>query len=272
MFDMVLYNVCSMDGSMPEVGLVTVTQSDIQDVIGQARGRRLGLSVQEVSKEELDLFNDFINRMLAIHLNERRWLDFHLEHMGDYLLGFVVAKEQFDGMNFGGATPSGSEFGVDQWRAGYVNVGHDWNDEGTTTASTAKNWIHAGGGLASGSAGNDVRFLEAFVGVMAGFGDYRYQMHGIHSEIESFQIRLNNRTLKPVYVGNNFKLGDFALVGLDEPIIVKDRTQLRVQYITNNASVNVPYVAGIAFGQEGSLNKLDADDLDGSTNKLYEGA
>lgn len=251
--------------------LITVKQGDVQDVMRQARSMKLGANVQPVNEEELELFNDFLNRMLSLHLGERRWLDFHKEHIGDYLLGLVVAKDQFNGMEFGGATPGGGEFGIDQWRAGYANVGDDWNDEGASTAATAKNWIHAGGGLAGGTNGNDIRYLEAFVGVISGFGDFRYQMHGLHSEIESFQIRLDNRTLKPIYVGQNFKLSDLPLMGLDEPILLKDRSAIRIQYWTNNATTNVPFLAGVVFGQEGSINKFDPDDLDGNTNKLYEG-
>lgn len=239
-------------------------------VEAQAKARNLGVAMDLITQAELDRFNRFMNKMLVIHGHDRRWIDFQLNHVGDYLLGLGVAKKQFGGATFGGATPGGGEFCIDQWRAGYAGVGQDWNAEGTSTALTAKNWVHAGGTILSGSAGNDVRYLEAFVGVISGIGDLRKQVYGIASEIESFQVRLDNRTLKPLYVGQNLKFGGYTIVELDEAILCKDRTQMRIQYITDKASINAPFLAGVVYGMEGSVNQLIATNLDGATNKLYE--
>lgn len=252
------------------IELVKVTSAHMAEVEAQAKRRKLTVSMDALTTEEIDLFNRFMNKMLVIHGNNRRWIDFHLNHVGDYLLGLGTAKKQFGGAKFGGSVPAGGEFGIDQWRAGYTGVGQDWNAEGTTTAITAKNWIHAAGGLLTGTIADDIRYLEGFVGVIAGLGDFRQAVHGKYSEIECFQLRLDNRILKPVYVGQNFKLGDFPIVELDEQVICKDRTQLRVQYITNLASINVPFLVGVVFGMEGSLNKILGADLDGVSNKLYE--
>jgi hypothetical protein len=252
------------------IELVRVGQEHLADVERQIKAKDLGVSTEDLSDGEVKLFSSFFNKMLSLHLNERRWIDFHLEHMGDYLTGLLVAKKQFGGIKFGGALPGPGEFGIDQWRAGYCNVGQDWNREGVTTARTAKNWIHEGGALLAGTAGDNIRFLDGIVGVISGFGDLRYQIYGLHSEIECFQLRVGTRTLKPIYVGQNFKLADFPIMGLDEPILVKDRSQIRVQYITEVASTNAPFLVGVVFGLEGSLNHLVATALDGTSNKLYE--
>jgi len=252
------------------IELVNITSANMAVVAAQAKRKQLGVALDLVTNTELDLFNRFMNKMMAVHGNNRRWIDFHLNHMGDYLLGFGVAKKQFGGIKFGGATPAGGEFGIDQWRAGYTGVGQDWNAEGTTTALTAKNWIHGAGGMLAGTIGNDIRYLDGFVGVIAGLGDYRRLTRGKHSEIECFQIRLDNRLLKPIYVGQQLRLSDYPILELDEAILVKDRTSIRIQYITNLASINEPFLAGVVFGHESSLNKITATNLDGATNKLYE--
>lgn len=254
------------------IELIRVTSAHMAEVQAQIARRKLTVSMDILDDEEIALFNRFMNKMVVIHGNDRRWIDFHLNHIGDYLLGLGTAKKQFGGAKFGGSIPAGGEFGIDQWRAGYCNVGQDWNAEGTTVAATAKNWIHAGGVLISGVAGTDIRFLEGFVGVIAGFGDYRQQVQGKYSEIECFQIRMDNRLLKPLYVGQNLKLGDYPVVELDEQVICKDRTQLRIQYVSELASVNVPFLVGVCYAMEGSFNKIAAVDLDGTSNKLYETA
>jgi len=252
------------------IELVKVTSAHMAEVEAQIRRRKLTVSMDIIEPDEIELFNRFMNKMLVIHGNNRRWIDFHLNHVGDYLLGLGTAKKQLGGAKFGGSMPAGGEFGIDQWRAGYVGVGQDWNEEGTTAATTAKNWIHAGTTDVAGTAGGDIRFLEGFVGVIAGIGDFRRQVYGLHSEIESFQVRMDNRLLKPIYVGQNFKLSDFPIVELDEQIVCKDRTQLRVQYISHLASINCPFLVGVVYGMEGSLNKFLATDLDGTSNKLFE--
>lgn len=253
------------------IELVKVTQANMADVAAQAQRKELGVALELITAGELELFNRYMNKMLAVHGYNRRWIDFHLNHMGDYLLGMGVAKKQFNGIRFGGATPAGGEFGIDQWRAGYTGVGQDWNAEATTVAVTAKNWIHSNNTiLAGGTNGNDVRYLEGFVGVIAGFGDFREQTLGLKSEIEVFQVRLDNRLLKPIYVGQNLKFSDFPIMELDEAILVKDRTLLRIQYMSNLASINEPFLAGVVYGHEGAMNKIVATNLDGTSNKLYE--
>ncbi len=250
--------------------LVKVTAGHFAQVEAQAKARNLGVALDQVGQDEIDRFNRFINRVLAFHTKERRWMDLHLGHIGDYILALGVAKRQFGSVKYGGAIPSGGEFGSDIWRAGYTGVGYHWATQGASSAATtATNWIHAGGTLLSGSNGNDVRYLESFVGVITGMGDLRKYYYG-PSDLDCFQIRLDNRILKPISPWLAGHFSDFPVVELDESILVKDRTQLRFQYMSYQATTAVPFLTGLVYGMEGSVNKIDSADLDGASNKLYE--
>lgn len=246
--------------------LNAITYETQDRLIAKARDVNLGVEVTKLSPDELEKWKKSFRRSFVMSGAYRNWIDLDLRHLGEYLLGAMVAKKQF-GLEFDGVQPFPGRFGMSRIRSGHMNIADNWDEEGATTASTVKNWVHSGGAL-GGTAGHALKVDKSAVFVIVGFGDLRHIYTGLPSTIESFEITIDSKQ-KPILAAKpNIMMADYPIVELDEALLLKYKSTFLFQYWSDQAVVHIPFVWGIAYAPESQLRVADPAGLYATTNDM----
>jgi len=136
----------------------------------------LGLVVKTLSDKELYRFGRAFERQFLKEFAPRDMVDIHIRHMGEYLMGAMVAKEQMDSEIDGEQPMSAKICGPIPIRACYLLVGDDWEDvwgiyagvQGAWSTGAPQNWIHNGTTLAGGAGNLPIRIGTNAVHVVTG--------------------------------------------------------------------------------------------------------
>jgi hypothetical protein len=205
--------------------------------------------------------------MFVIGGDFRNFVDIDYRHIGEYLLGAMVAKRQF-GLEFDGTQPFPGRFGMSRIRAGYFGLSDDWTDQAISVASTEKVWITSATTELGGTSTLPLKILESAVHVITAIGDYRWYISGNPTEIECFNIEQDGRPkpILPFYLQAN--LSSWPIVELDEAMLLQNKTTLKINYTTNNVYWGVPFLWGVSFAPEAQLRVADPQSLDGATNDM----
>jgi hypothetical protein len=248
--------------------LDAITYETQDRLIQKAREINLGVEVTKLSPVELEKWKKSFRRSFVMNGYYRNWNDIDLRHLGEYLLGAMVAKKQF-GLEFDGTQPFPGRFGMSRIRAGHVGIADNWDEEGSATESTVKRWVHSGAALA-GTAGNAIRVEKSMVLVITGIGDLRQMVHGLPSAIESFVITVDAKQKPVICAKPNIMISDYPILEFDEAILAKYKTTLLIEYWTNETTANpdVPFLWGMCYAPESQLRISDPASLYATTSDM----
>lgn len=244
--------------AVPRVTLTPgpVTVADVTAILSTARAvaDEERLVYRELTPEELRIFARSFNRQFLLPYAQRQIADIYLRHMGEILLGAMVAKEQF-GQALGGERPPANKFGMVPIRPAFFGY-DDWDEIGTITGGSPQNWIHSGTTLLGGTAGNAIAIEENAAHVIIAVGSLHPS-----PKIESFQFTIDGKT-KPVSVSwYQFGIGtrDSALhiKEFDLAFFLRKDTTILVKTFQRVTGDDIPFLLGVSFIKEPQLRVHD---------------
>jgi hypothetical protein len=243
----------------------------------------LGYELSYLNDAEFEKWKLAFKRSLVLPTQYKQFIEIDYRHILDYLLGAMIAKKQFE-MDFDGTCPYPGRFGMSRPRAQYFGLGDTWDyypwGAATTasypTASTSDWWIHAGAlsltaataaGL-GGTDGNAIRILGSAVHVIIGVLDRRVHMYGGHPNIESIQFTIDGKAKPVTVMSPTTAVARPAFVELDEAIILKNKSTMRVSAFFDKSERSSLMLWGITYLPEAQAIVKDPDNIDGTTNDM----
>ena len=197
---------------------------------------------------------------------EREIVDIFKRHLGEILLGAMVAKKQFS-LSFDGETPKPGTFGMTLIRACYLGIGDDWEDASPFATGSPQNWIHSGTTLLGGTAGNPIRIGENAVHVVIGIGSLHPS-----PKIESVFFKINGSDRPVIVTGWPLKMSGLTVKELNEALILrKNTTILGKVFISSkfgSTAEDYPYLLGVSFIPEEQMRIHDPADIVTAANKV----
>lgn len=228
----------------------------------------LGIVVKTLTDREMTRFGRSFERQFILPYQFREIRDIHMRHLGEALVGAMVAKEQMNAEIDSEQPASNKVGGPIPIRAAWLGVGDDWEDilgiyagaQGTWTTGAPQNWIHSGTTLMAGVAGNAIRIGENAVHVIYGLGS----LHA-SPKIESAQLTVDAKT-KPILLTmwSQKQPDSLRVKELDNAVILKQNTTLLAQIFISgafgnavNTVIDYPYPFGVSFIKEPQLRTFN---------------
>jgi len=246
---------------------MAITVAEVKAVVPLANviAKKEELVVKPLTDEELKLFARSFNRQFLLPYAPRQIADIYLRHLGEILLGAMLAKEQFD-QSLGGERPPAGKFGMVPIRPAFFGY-DDWDELGTITGGSPQNWIHSGTTLLAGTAGNAIAIDENAAHIIIAVGS----LHPA-PKIESFQFTIDGKT-KPVSVswyhfGVGTKDSALKIKEFDQSFPLKKDTTILVKVFQRVTGVDIPYLLGASFIKEAQLRLHDPADVVAAAQKV----
>lgn len=237
--------------------------------------KKLGIDYEELTKDELDIFEVSFTRQFVQPFPQREIVDIFVRHKREILMGAMVAKAQMD-TAFDGMFPGSNKIGMGEIRACYLGIGDDWEDIYRATGGTAywtpgssRNWVHAGTTYLAGTAGNAVRIFENQVTIIVAVGSKHPS-----PKLESVYFEVDGKP-KPI-VNCHFgpKLAAFGCIPikeLDDAILLRENTEFLAKVFFSDYMpeavtqvIDFPYLLGASFIKEPQLRVHDPYSLIGT--------
>lgn len=246
---------------------MSVSPETLKGYIPELKAAAAGLEllIEDLTDEELKKFSGSFER-LTQSFPEREIAEIYLRHVKEILLGAMVAKKQMSALLDGEIPAAGKVGGPIMIRAGYLGIGDDWEDGGTSiTTGSAQSWIHSGTTLMLGTSGNDVKIGENAVHVIIG-----YRSRHPSPKLESLQIRQDGKP-KPCIILANSRIPDsLAVKDFEKAFILKHDTTFRVQIFASAAIgvtvIDIPELLGVSYIKEDVLRTyFDVASIVGTT-------
>ncbi|MEM3656229.1 MAG: hypothetical protein QXP58_06940 [Thermoprotei archaeon] len=228
-----------------------------------------------LSSDEQAVFDRIFSRTFVFENIQRPFNQILLNHKDEIQTAAEIAKAQFQ-LNFGGLTPTSTEFGMYLLRApfvglrtwyldntGYTGGGPNVLIDGNQAAQGVNTWLSKA--LLTGNPSDSVNPLivgKYAVHAIIALGDY-----SANPVIDSFQQNLNGTlesvyVVEPVFVNTNLRLFE-----LDSAIVYKNQTQFIWYYYAKRSSTNeAPYFFGVTFLPFTQSKFLDANLFNGGTS------
>jgi len=228
--------------------------------------RQRGYTVRELSEAELKAFGRAFERQFILQFEEREIVEMYKRHIGEILLGAMIAKEQMDA-TIGGEQPESNQIGGPLvMRACWIGIGDDWEDAAPITTGSPQNWIHSGTTLMGGTAGNAVKIGKNAVHVVIGVGSLHPS-----PKIESIFFEIDGKD-KPILVTMPMKRSGLRVKEFDTAFILKQGTTILAKVFISAAfgsSVDdYPYLIAASFINAAQLRVHDPANVPGTVNDI----
>lgn len=227
----------------------------------------LGIVVRRIEEKELTRFGRAFDRQFVLPYQMREVRDIHMRHIGEALIGAMLAKEQMKA-EVDSEQPSSNKIGGPiPIRAAWLGIGEDWEDilgiyagaQGTWTTGAVQSWIHSGSTLMAGTAGNAIRIGENALHVIYGIGN-------LHASPKAETVRFTvDGKAKPILQLHWAQKQPDALriKELDNAIILKKDTTFLAQIFYSRAFgeavgnvLDYPYLFGVSYIKEPQLRQF----------------
>jgi len=249
------------------LGEKMITEADVLKILPDARdvGQRLKLVYKDLTAGEIRTFVSSFNRQFVVPFVEREVADILLRHMGEILLGAMLAKEQFD-MELGGERPDSKQFGMVMIRAAFFGY-DDWDEIGSITGGTPQNWIHAGTTLLAGTSGNAIAIDENAAHMVIGVGS----LHPA-PKIESFQFTIDGETRPVNITWYHFGIGAkdtcLHIKEFDKAFPLANDTTILVKTFQRVTGNDIPFLFGVSYIKEPQLRIHDPANVVATAQKV----
>jgi len=246
---------------------MAITVAEVRAVVPLANeiARKEELVVKPLTDEEIKAFARSFNRQFLLPYAQRQIADIYLRHLGEILLGAMMAKEQFD-QSLGGERPPAGKFGMVPIRPAFFSY-DDWDEIGSITGGSPQNWIHSGTTLLGGTAGHAIAIEENAAHIIIAVGSLHPS-----PKIESFQYTIDGKT-KPVSVswyhfGVGTKDSALKIKEFDQAFPLKKDTTILAKVFQRTTGNDIPFLMGASYIKEAQLRLHDPANVVASAQKV----
>jgi hypothetical protein len=246
--------------------VVLVSIGELKNIQSKAVevAEKYGYTYRTLEDHELDKIGTSLERQFVLAFAEREIVDIYARHLGEIILGAMIAKQQMDAEIDGEQPASGKVGGPLITRAGWLGIGDDWDDGGVSiTTGSPQNWIHSGTTLLGGTAGNAIRIGENAVHVVLGFGSLHPS-----PKIESVRFEIDGKEKPIILTGFAQRRSGLAIKELNEAMIWKKGTTVLGKVFVSSAFgatvTDIPYLLSVSYIKEPQLRVQDPADLVGT--------